>query len=157
MFRPTSDPIKGRFLRAPISAIFLFGWLAAASAQEPPLDVPKTARLTKPTDVLAVDDWLLYPALRVFSVYSDNFFLSPTTPISALGFGITPSLTAEWTNGIHTTTIYGNAERQIFPTEHDIDTLELTFGEMRFIGRLLAPILRYERAIINLTSKTRSV
>jgi len=108
--------------------LFLTGWVAAALAQEPPLDVPKTARLTKPTDVLAVDEWSLYPAMRIFSVYSDNFFLSPTSPISAIGFGITPSLTAEWTNGIHTTTIYGNAERQFFPWEHEIDTFDRQAG-----------------------------
>src|SRR5689334_5156651 len=72
---------------------------------------------------IAAGGWLLYPTLRVYSLFSDNYFLSPTTPISGPAFGVTPSLTAEWSNGIHTTTLYGNIDRQAYPTHNEVNTL----------------------------------
>ena len=63
-------------------------------------------------NAIAVDGWLLYPTLRLYSLYSDNLFLSPISPISAGGVGVTPSMAAVWSNGIHTTTLYGNIDRQ---------------------------------------------
>src|SRR6202011_5721322 len=57
-------------------------------------------------------------------LYSDNLFLSPTSRIAVPGVGVTPSVSAEWTNGIHTTTLYGNLDRQAFPTDNDINTLD---------------------------------
>jgi hypothetical protein len=41
-----------------------------------------------------------------------------------LGFGTSPTLTAEWTNGIHTTTIYGNIDTQFYPTDSTINTFD---------------------------------
>jgi len=70
---------------------------------------------------IPVGEWLLYPSLRLYSLYSDNLFLTPTAPIKALGFGMSPSLTAEWTNGIHTTTIYADTDNQIYPTDNSIN------------------------------------
>jgi len=37
-------------------------------------------------------------------------------------------LTAEWSNGIHTTTVYGNIDREVFPKENDIDTFDRQAG-----------------------------
>ena len=72
---------------------------------------------------IPVGGWLLYPSVRLYSAYSDNLFLSPTSPvIKALGFGASPSLTAQWTNGIHTTTIYANFDTEAYPTDSTIDT-----------------------------------
>ncbi|PYX40859.1 MAG: hypothetical protein DMG81_05030 [Acidobacteria bacterium] len=102
--------------------------LSTALPQEPPLEVPEGSRLTKPKDALAAGDWLLYPTLRVFTLYSDNLFLNPVAPISAAGLGIAPALVAEWTNGIHTTTLYGRAERQFFPSEQEINTFDRQAG-----------------------------
>ena len=62
---------------------------------------------------------LRYASIRI---YSDNLFLSPTAPIKALGLGISPSLTAQWTNGIHTTTIYANFDTEDYPTDNTINT-----------------------------------
>jgi hypothetical protein len=44
------------------------------------------------------------------------------------GIGVTPSLTAVWSNGIHTTTLYGNLDRQDFPTDNAINTLDSRAG-----------------------------
>jgi hypothetical protein len=73
---------------------------------------------------IPVGEWLLYPSLRLYSLYSDNLFLTPTAPTKVLGFGTSPSLNAEWTNGIHTTTIYGNIDTQFYPTDSTINTFD---------------------------------
>ncbi len=96
-----------------------------SSAQEPPLDIASVGKLpARDPNALTVGDWLLYPTLRVYSLYSDNLFFAPLNPISVPGFGITPSLTAQWSNGIHTTTLYGNIDHQEYPTDNGINTLD---------------------------------
>jgi hypothetical protein len=128
MFRTRSDRWKNRALRLATSAFLLLGSFTLAIAQEPPLDVPRAGRLGNPTDALTFGEWVLYPAIHTFSVYSNNYFMSPSSPISAFGFGIGPSLTAEWTNGIHSTTLYGSSQQQVFPTDNDINQLDRNAG-----------------------------
>src|SRR5581483_8233876 len=93
-------------------------------AQEPPLDVPLNRLPARDPDAITIDGWQLYPTLRTYSLWSDNLFLSPTGPITAAGVGVTPSLAAVWSNGIHTTTLYGNLDRQVYPTQNEINTLD---------------------------------
>jgi hypothetical protein len=73
---------------------------------------------------IPLGEWVLYPSLRAYSLYSDNLFLTPTAATKVLGFGMTPTLTAEWTNGIHTTTIYGTLDTQQYPTDSSINTFD---------------------------------
>jgi len=103
----------------------LVALISSSFAQEPPLDVTSVGKLpARDPNAIAVNGWLLYPALRIYSLYSDNIFLSSLRPLSVPGIGITPSMTAEWSNGIHTTTLYGNIDRQAFPTQNEINTLD---------------------------------
>ena len=106
------------------SALLLMAWIPLSFAQEPPLDVSRNRLPARDSNAIAIDGWLLYPTLRVYSLYSDNLFLSPQSPLSVPGFGVTPSLTAVWSNGIHTTTLYGNIDRQVYPTDNDVNTLD---------------------------------
>ena len=69
-------------------------------------------------------EWLIYPSVRMYSIYSNNFFLAPSDQLSTFDFGITPSVTAEWSNGIHSTTISANVDTQRFPTFNEIDTFD---------------------------------
>jgi hypothetical protein len=110
--------------RSVFCALFLIAWIPLSFAQEPPLDVAINRLPARDPDAIAVNGWLLYPTLRTYSLYSDNLFLSPTTPLAVPGFGVTPSLTAVWTNGIHTTTLYGEIDRQVYPTDNDINTFD---------------------------------
>jgi len=110
-----------------VAAILSAGWFGPVLAQEPPSQVPNSEP-TKPPDAMSVGDWLIYPSVRLFSLYSDNLFQSPTAPISAVGLGVAPSMTAEWSNGIHKTTLYGNLERRQFPSEKGIDTFDYQSG-----------------------------
>jgi hypothetical protein len=88
----------------------LIGFPNGAFAEDPPLIVPKTLPLVTPSEAIAFNGWAFYPTLRVFSVFSDNLYQSPFNPLSVAGVGMAPSMIAEWTNGIHRTTLYGNAE-----------------------------------------------
>jgi hypothetical protein len=73
---------------------------------------------------IPLGEWLIYPSIRLYSIYSDNLFLSPIAPINALSFGASPSVTAQWTNGIHTTTIYANVDTDQYPTNNLINTFD---------------------------------
>src|SRR5262245_46691996 len=89
-------------------AVVLFAWIPLACAQEPPLSVPLNRLPARDLNAIAIGGWLLYPTLSINSHYTDNFFFSSTNRLAVAGAGVTPSITAEWTNGIHTTSLYGN-------------------------------------------------
>jgi len=115
-------------LRSAFSALFLIAWIPLSFAQEPPLDVPRNKLPARDPNAIAIEGWLLYPTLRVYSLYSDNLFLSPQSPLSVPGFGVTPSLTAVRSDGIHTTTLYGNIDRQVYPTDNEVNTFDARAG-----------------------------
>jgi Putative beta-barrel porin 2 len=114
--------------RSILSALFLIAWIPLSFAQMPPLDVPINRLPATDPNAIAVGGWLLYPTLRLYSLYSDNLFLTPTSPLSVPGFGVTPSMTAEWSNGIHATTLYGNIDSQTYPTDNDVNTFDRRAG-----------------------------
>lgn len=111
-----------------LALVLLVAWSGVARSQEPPLDVPKVGRLTKPTDVLAMGGWLLYPTARVFGLWTDNLFQSSTSPLNTTGFGIVPGIVAERTNGIHTTTLYANLERRVYPDHAFVNAFDRAAG-----------------------------
>jgi Putative beta-barrel porin 2 len=136
------------FAHATACALFMMAWAPQSFAQVsysgpqtpaliqgpqlPPLDVPINRLPARDPNAISVDGWLLYPSLKLYSLYSDNLFLAPQSPISAAGIGVTPSLAAVWSNGIHTTTLYGNIDRQTYPTDNDVNTLD---GRAGFVQR----------------------
>ena len=103
------DQTLKQILRAAFVALLLVGSFGASYAQEPPLSAPKSGALpARPGDALAMGDWLFYPTVSTYGQYTDNLFQSVLNPISVWAWGIAPALTAEWSNGIRTTTLYGN-------------------------------------------------
>jgi hypothetical protein len=117
--------LSRRFARFALSALFLIAWIPLSFAQEPPLNVPGAGKLpARDPNAITVEGWQLYPTLRVYSLYSDNLFFAPTSPLSAGAMGVTPGLVAVWSNGIHTTTLYGNMDRQDYPTANAVNTLD---------------------------------
>ena len=132
--------LSRKLLRPLVCALFLMVWVSQSFAQAPslapqmptlvqgpplpPLDVPPDRLPARDPNAIAVDGWLLYPTVRLYSLYSDNLFLTPQSPISGPGFGVTPSIAAVWSNGIHTTTLYGNIDRQTYPTDNEVNTLD---------------------------------
>jgi Putative beta-barrel porin 2 len=111
--------------------IFLVSAAQCLAQAPPPLDVPSNAPAKNP-GAIAIEGWLLYPTVRLYSTYTDNFFFTPQFPLSVGGVGVAPSLTAQWTNGIHTTTLYGNIDREVFPTANELNSF---MGKVGFTQR----------------------
>lgn len=109
-------------LLAVCGAVILCGSLKQACAQEPPLAIPAGGPPAAGQGAIPVDGWLLYPELDTFTQYSNNYFLSPLSKIWGWSFGISPSMTAEWSNGIHTTTLYGDFTHVEYPTNNEAIT-----------------------------------
>ena len=131
--------VPRRWARLTLVALFLAIWAPQAFSQTilatgalssvgsgtPPPDILKIAQLpARDPNAIAVDGWLLYPTVRLYSLYTDNFFQTPIDPLSVGGIGVSPSLSAVWSNGIHTTTLYGSLDRQDYPTDNSINTLD---------------------------------
>jgi hypothetical protein len=98
--------------------------MSIIAAASPPPEISLNRLPARDPNAIDVDGWLLYPSVRLYSLYTDNFFQTPTNPLSVGGLGVTPSLAAVWSNGIHTTTLYGNLDRQVYPTDNGINTLD---------------------------------
>ena len=94
----------------------------AAYAQEPPLTIPAGGPHAADPGAISFNSWQLYPSLNTFTQYSNNYFLSPEQKISGWSFGVTPSMTAEWSNGIHSTTLYGTYTHLDYPTANEVNT-----------------------------------
>ena len=73
---------------------------------------------------IPVGSWLVYPSLTTYTIYSDNLFLAPVGRVNAWGIGETPTVTAEWTNGIHTSTIFADVNTQQYPTDNPINSFD---------------------------------
>jgi hypothetical protein len=116
------------YLRAALATLLFMGYVATAEAQEPPLDIPPAGVLSTPPDVLAYGGWLFYPEITVYAVGTNNLFQSSTDPIAVGGVGYLPRLRAEWTDGIHTTTLYGNFEQRFYPSQSDLNVFNSNGG-----------------------------
>jgi hypothetical protein len=125
------------FARLAFVALFLIASISQSLAQTAlqtgsqsvvgsgaPPDISINRLPARDPNAIAVDGWLLYPTLRLYSLYTDNFFQTPQNPLSVGGIGVTPSMAAVWSNGIHTTTLYGSIDRQDYPTDNGINTLD---------------------------------
>jgi Putative beta-barrel porin 2 len=102
--------------------MLLCGGLSLARAQQPPLTIAAGGPPPAGPNAVPFESWLLYPQLDTFTNYSNNYFLSPQAKVSGWSFGETPSMTAEWSNGIHTTTLYGNFTHVDYPTDNAVNT-----------------------------------
>jgi Putative beta-barrel porin 2 len=112
-----------------LSALLLIAWIPLAFAQEPPLNLPGAGRLpAADSSAIPVNGWLLFPTLRLYTLYTDNFFLSPVNALSVGGLGVNPGMTAVWSNGIHTTTLYGNIDEQVYPSDNEVNSLGARAG-----------------------------
>ena len=109
-------------LLAMYGAIILCGCPTLGYAQEPPLTIPAGGPPTPGPNAIPFDSWILYPQLNTFTNYSNNYFLSPLAKVSGWSFGVSPALTAEWSNGIHTTTLYGDFSHVEYPTDNAVTT-----------------------------------
>jgi len=115
-------------LHAALGTAFLLGCITVAAAQQPPPELPESNVLATPSDVLSHGGWLFYPEITAYAVGTDNLFQTPISPIGVGGVGYKPKLVAAWTDGIHTTTLYGNLDQRFYPTHSDLNTFDRNGG-----------------------------
>ena len=115
-------------LSAALCAFFLLECITVAAAQQQPPEFPDSGVLTAPSDVLSYGGWLFYPEITAYAVGSDNLFQTPTNPIGVGGVGYKPKLVAAWTDGIHTTTLYGNLDQRFYPSRSDLNMFDRNGG-----------------------------
>lgn len=134
MRRSCFDHIRRLALLVALGTVFLNTNLPVFAQQtiggldhEPPLDVPKGNPPGKP-DGVVLGDWVLNPTLRLYSLFDSNLYFSAVTPMSAAGFRINPDLLARWTNGIHTTLVYGSIDSKQYPSESASNTFDRNAG-----------------------------
>src|SRR6185437_2752107 len=109
--------------------VFLTALAGFALAQEaPPLDVPSDDIPARPEKGLAAGGWLFFPTVRTYTQYTDNLFQAVTNPISIWSVGIAPALSAEWTNGIHTTLLYGSVDGRKYPSDNNLNVFDAQAG-----------------------------
>jgi hypothetical protein len=104
---------------AVFGALCAFGGVSAAHAQtEPPTSIPAGGPPPYDPNAIAFNRWLLYPSVNFLAENSNNFFISPQSKLSGWMFGVNPAITAEWSNGIHTTTLYGSFQQLQYPPDN---------------------------------------
>jgi hypothetical protein len=114
-----SNRITGLITLAMFSALLFCGGSETALAQEPPTAIPAGGPPAYDSNAMTFGRWLLYPSVNFLAQNSNNFFLSSAnTQIHGWEFGVTPSVTGVWSDGINTTTVYGNVQRLEYPTDN---------------------------------------
>ena len=123
MLYPKPNWSRASWATTALSAFLTCAFFESAYAQqEPPTIIPRGGPPAAGTDAIPYNTWLLYPSLNIFTQYSNNYFLSPIAKIAGWSFGETPKITAEWSNGIHTTTLFGSFTHIDYPTHNEVNT-----------------------------------
>src|SRR5262249_25624135 len=91
-----------------------FGGPGGPALTAPPVTVPGRgdpfAQSSRDYGALPIGGWVLYPTVFLGAVYDSNVNQNVTAKNSRWGGRIVPSLLAEATDGIHTSTLYGMAD-----------------------------------------------
>ena len=124
-----ANRIGGLTALAVFSAVFAFSGSGAALAQEPPVTIPAGGPPGYDSNAIPFYSWLVYPSINFLALNSNNFFLAPKSQLRGWEFSVNPNVTAIWSNGIHTTTIYGSVQRVEYPTNNPLNG---TNGEATF-------------------------
>ena len=114
-----SNRIGGLTALAVFSALVAFSGTNAARAQEPPTTIPAGGPLPYDPDALSFYGWLLYPSVNFLAENSNNYFMSQPK-LSGWTLGVSPTVTAEWSSGIHTTTLFGTFQNLQYPPDNQV-------------------------------------
>jgi Putative beta-barrel porin 2 len=115
-----SNRIGGLTALAVCSALCAFGAVSAARAQEPPTTIPAGGPFGYDPNAIAFNGWLLYPSVNFLAENSNNYFITPQAKLSGLAYAVNPAMTAEWSNGIHSTTLYGSFQQLQYPPDDQV-------------------------------------
>jgi len=101
------------------SALFALCEATPARA-DPPTSIPAGGPFGYDPNAIAFNSWLFYPSVNFLAENSNNYFIAsgPQPKLSGWAFAWSPTLTAEWSNGIHTTTLFGTFQQLQYPPDN---------------------------------------
>ncbi len=59
--------------------------------------------------------WMVYPSIFIGASYNDNVYMTPNGGAAAVGARLTPNVEADLNEGLYKTTLYANADAQLYP------------------------------------------
>ena len=123
MFFANSSRIRNLTALAVFAVLFAFSGpnAEAESPRVPPTTIPAGGMPLHDPNAIQYNGWQVYPSVNFLAENSNNYFISPTSKIPGWQFGVSPTMTAEWSNGIHTTTLYGNFQLLQNPTDNQVN------------------------------------
>jgi len=99
----------------------VFAFSGPRAKADPPTTIPAGGPPGHDPYAIEYNGWQVYPSINFLAENSNNYYLSPGPKISGWQFGVAPTMTAEWSNGIHTTTLFGNLQLLENPTDKEVD------------------------------------
>jgi hypothetical protein len=85
--------------------------ISGAALPEALAGTPKT----RPESGIALGSWMLYPSIFAGVIFNSNVYQTQLDPKGAIGSRITPNLEIDQDDGLHKTTVYANADAQLYP------------------------------------------
>lgn len=70
---------------------------------------------TNSTSGIPYGSWMLYPSIFVGAVFNSNVYQTQANQTAAGGLRLTPNIEADLDDGLHKTTLYANADAQLYP------------------------------------------
>ena len=68
-----------------------------------------------PSSGIPYEGWMIYPSIFVGGVFNSNVYQTQVHPTAATGLRLTPNIEADLDSGLHKTTVYANADAQLYP------------------------------------------
>ena len=107
---------------------------AARAQSPPPLTIPAGGPPANDPTAVVVNGWLLRGSLDTAVQYSNNYLLTTPPSISGWAVGVGPHLSAEWSDGIFGTSLYGDYdhfEYRMARTDDGDATIRETYSPLR--------------------------
>ena len=155
-----SNRIRGFAALAVFTVLFAFSEPKAKA--DPPTAIPAGGPPGRDLNAIEYNGWQIYPSINFLAESSNNFFISPLSKIAGWKFVVSPAATAEWSNGIHTTTVYGNVARAEWPTNNELNgtdaegTFTQRYAPLRDLNFTLAGDYTHQTVQSSLTSSIPS-
>jgi Putative beta-barrel porin 2 len=126
MFQAIANCGRRRALLAVVLAAFTGGFAFESLAED--LPSPSLSRLpgerpNRDYNGMPVGAWTLFPSIFVGGIYDTNVNQTQNNPQASAGGRVVPSVSARWSNGIHTTNIYGMMDARGYTAATDASAI----------------------------------
>lgn len=146
---------KPALLPALCLALFFYGGEAAKAQSPPPLKIPIGGPFPPDANAIVFNGWQLRGGVDAGAQASNNFLLTSPPSVAGLSGALSPHFTADWSNGIHATSLYGyysyTGYRSIDAQAGEF-TFRQTYSPLRDVTLSLTGDYTHQTLAANLTS-----